>query len=336
MKTRPRLAQIDLLKGLAVLSVIALHGLTAPELHDAWAPFHIGQAVPVFLVVMGMNAARSFRDRREASLRELFSPAYFAGRFDRLVMPFAVVWLASLALGALRGGLHFGPLIAVGVTPLSGPGNYFVTIAFEFVLVFPVLFWAFVRAPVATVAACFAVDAAFELAAPSLFDGAYPFGYDAAILRYLGQIAIGLWIAEHPSPGARANRWILWLAPVSLAYLVLQRFEPDAFGWLRHDFGATTNFIAAPYAGALVLAGLRLLPHRAAPAPVAVVAALGRASWHIFLVQMVWFAVVDDRGLDVLPLHLVGSCTIGYALYHAMSRSRLAAPLATRRPVRAV
>src|SRR3954470_10816728 len=100
MKARPHLAQIDLLKGLAVLSVIALHGVTAEELHDAWAPFTIGQAVPVFLVVMGMNAASSFRDRGGAPLRELFSPAYFAGRFDRLVVPFAVVWLGSLVVGA--------------------------------------------------------------------------------------------------------------------------------------------------------------------------------------------------------------------------------------------
>jgi peptidoglycan/LPS O-acetylase OafA/YrhL len=327
MKTRPRLAQIDLLKGLAVLSVIALHGLTAEELHDAWSPFHFGQAVPVFLVVMGMNGASSFRDRRAAAPRELLSPSYFAGRFDRLVMPFAVVWLASLAVGAVHGGLHFGPLLAVGVTPLSGPGNYFVTIAFEFVLVFPLLFWAFVRAPLATVLGCFALDAAFELAAPSLFSGAFPYGYDAAIPRYLGQIAIGLWIADHPAPGARANRWIVWLAPLSVAYLVLQRFEPDAFSWLRDDFGTTTNFLAAPFAGALVLAGLRFLPRRAARAPVAVVAALGRASWHVFLVQMVWFAAVGDRGLDVLPLHVLGSCAIGYTLFHAMSRSRLAAPI---------
>jgi peptidoglycan/LPS O-acetylase OafA/YrhL len=327
MKTRPRLAQIDLLKGAAVLSVIALHGLTTRGLHDAWAPLHVGQAVPVFLVLMGINAASSFRDRRDSSLRELFSGSYFAGRFDRLFVPFAVVWLASLAIGAARGGLHFGPLIAVGVTPLTGPGNYFVTIAFEFVLVFPILFWAFQRAPRATVIACFAIDAGFELLAPSLFEGAYPYGYDASILRYLGQIAIGLWIASHPRPADRANRWIVVLAPASIAYIVVQQLEPSAFSWLRNDFGATTNFLAAFYAGALVLAGLRFLPRRAVHAPTAAVAALGRASWHVFLVQMIWFAVVHDRGLDVLPLHLLGSCAIGYALFHVMSHSRLAAPI---------
>jgi peptidoglycan/LPS O-acetylase OafA/YrhL len=325
MSSRPRLAQIDLLKGAAILSVIAIHGLTGRELYDAWAPLHFGQAVPVFLVLMALNASRPLRRANGSSLRGLYSREYFAGRVERLLVPFAVVWLASVAIGALAGGLHFGPLIAAGVTPLTGPGNYFVTIAFEFVLVFPALFWAFQRAPRATIAAAFAIAAGFELIAPSVFHGAYPYGYDAAIVRYLGQIALGLWIASHLRLEERANLWIVGLAGISVAYLVAQHLEPGAFSWLRRDFGTTTNFIAAPYAAVMVLAGVRFLPREVRRSPAVALAALGRASWHVFLVQMVWFAVVDARGADVLPLHMLGAGSVGYALYYLMSRSTFVA-----------
>ncbi|HEX8054590.1 MAG TPA: acyltransferase [Thermoleophilaceae bacterium] len=327
MSQPARLAQIDLLKGAAVLGVIALHGLTAHELDDAWEGLHFGQAVPIFLVLMAMNAASSLRRRGDAPLRDLFTRSYFAGRFERLLAPFAVVWVASLVLGlALSEDVGFGPTTAVGVTPLTGPGNYFVTIAFEFVLVFPLLFLAFRRAPLVTIAACFAIDAAFELIAPHVFSGSYPFVYDAAILRYFGQIALGLWIAEHSGLADRRNRWILGLALASVAYLVFEHQSDGGFDWLRHDFGATTNFLAAPYAAALVLLGLRFLPSRETAAPVRVLAAIGRASWHIFLVQMIWFAVVDARGLDAFVLNAGGACAIGYSLYRVM-----ALPAATAR-----
>jgi hypothetical protein len=312
------------------VGVIALHGLTANELHDSWSAFHVGQAVPVFMVLMAMNAASSFyrAHGERPALRDLLSRAYLARRLERLGAPFAVVWLASLAIGAVRGGLDFGPTTLVGVTPLTGPGNYFVSITLEFVLVAPILFWAFRRRPLLTIAACFAVDAAFELVAPHVFEGAYPYEYDAAILRYGGQIALGFWIASQLRAGGVGRRWIpvLALVPISVAYLVAVHEDPGAFDWLRLDFGTTTNFIAAPYAAAIVLAGLRWLPRREDALPVRVLAEVGRASWHVFLVQMIWFTLVDSRGLDAFALNLLGAVSIGYALYRLMALP----PIATR------
>lgn len=317
---RPRSAQIDLIKGAAILSVIALHTLSGSELRAGWSALHIGQAVPVFFVLMGMNAAASLNRRPGSTLRSLYSHGYASGRVERLFVPFAVVWLVSLLLGAAFGGLHFGPLMLTGIFPLAGPGNYFVTIAFEFALVFPALFWMFERAPRATVAGCLLLDMAFELAAPHVhyLAGPAPYGYDASIFRYLGQIALGVWIA---SAAGRGNRWIVCLAPLSVAYLVVQHQRPGWFSWLRDDFGTTTNVLSAFYAAALVLAGLRFLPSRVVRAPAAGLVEVGRASWHIFLVQIVWFFLVTPRGFLTLPLHIAATCTIGYALYYALSRT---------------
>ncbi|HKP88788.1 MAG TPA: acyltransferase [Thermoleophilaceae bacterium] len=318
MNQRSRLAQIDLIKGAAILAVLALHGLTPRQLTDGWAVLHVGQAVPVFFVVMGMNAAASLRRRGTTSVRELYGGGYLAGRAERLLLPFAVVWVIALVAGAIDGGLHFGPLMLAGVLPLAGPGNYFVTIAFEFALVFPALYALFVRAPRATLVGCFAAAAAFELAAPHVGFLTDAYAYDASILRYLAQIGLGVWIALAAGGGRGRTGWIVALAPLSVAYLIALHESPSSFDWLQPGFGISTNFLSAFYAAALVIAGLRLFPARVERAPGVVLAELGKASWHIFLVQVVWFVLDRHRGYDFLPLHVVVTCAVGYALYRAM------------------
>jgi len=318
MGTRGHLVEIDVLKGLAILAVVTLHGAPGNDLWNSWSAFHVGQAVPVFFVVMGLNATRSMRRRAPQGARDAYTRGYFAGRAERLLAPFAVLWLTALAAGAIGGGLHVGPLAAVGVLPLAGPGNYFVTIAFEFALVFPALSLGFRAAPRATVALCFAASASFELAAPHVFHGADPYLYDASILRYAGPIALGMWIASDTRLSSPRNRWALGLSAASIAYLVAYHLRPGAFSWLRDDFGTTTNFIACFYALLLVLLALRYLP-RLGP-----LAALGRASWHIFLVQIVWFALVPPRSLAALPLHVAGASALGYALYRVMATEPVA------------
>lgn len=325
---RPRLAQIDLLKAAAIVSVIVLHGLTPGRLYDAWAVFHVGQAVPVFFVVMGINAVLSpWAVRGASSLRRLYTRAYMAGRIERLLVPFAVIWIVSLISGAFHGGLHFGPSLATGNLPLSGPGNYFIPIAIEFALLFPLIWWCFDRSPVATVVACFVLDVGFELGARHIsFPGdPQPYLYDAAIFRYLAQIALGLWIGAHLRGLRRDVRWIVALAPISVAYLALLHEHPDAFtSWLRPGFGISTNFLSSFWAAALVLAGLRLLPQTEHGVVTRAAAALGRASWHVFLVQILWFSLVRDRAPGMLPVHLAATCGIGYVFFLLTTRPPLA------------
>jgi peptidoglycan/LPS O-acetylase OafA/YrhL len=328
MTPRSRLAQIDLIKGAAILSVIALHGLAARYLRDSWAVFHVGQAVPVFFVVMGMNAVLSSWAVRGEPLRKLYSRAYLAGRVERLLVPFAVIWIASVIAGVLHGGMHFGPALATGALPLSGPGNYFVPIAIEFALLFPLLWWCFDRRPVATVVACFCLDAGFELLARHIHFPAdpAPYLYDTAIFRYLAQIALGLWIGAQLRGDRSRAGWIAALAPISAAYLAVLHERSATFtSWLRFGFGISTNFLSSFWAATLVLAGLRFLPRTETAAPARFVGALGRASWHIFLVQILWFNLVRDRSLTALPMHFAANCAIGYLFHRVMTHPPVAA-----------
>src|ERR1700739_2353169 len=141
-----RIRQIDVLKGLAILGVMVQHAFTGRALYESWDTLHVGQAVPVFFVIMGLNAARSLGRNREAALGELYSRRYLTGRLRRLIAPLVWIWLLAAVVALAVGKFHVGPLALLGALPMSSaPGNYFVTITVEFALLFPALFFCFVR-----------------------------------------------------------------------------------------------------------------------------------------------------------------------------------------------
>ena len=65
------MAQVDVLKGAAILAVLLLHGLPLDAIQSAPALFTIGQAVPVFVVLMGLNATTSLWPRIESGVGAL-------------------------------------------------------------------------------------------------------------------------------------------------------------------------------------------------------------------------------------------------------------------------
>jgi len=331
---------IDVVKGLAIVSVICLHTLSAGTLHRIGALYFIWQAVPVFIFVMGVNAARSFQRRGRRTLRELYSWDYLASRVDRVFVPFVLAFLATSLIGALTAE-HRSPAtllseLVTGQLPIGGPGNYFITLLFQLTLVFPLIYWGLRRQSLVTVIACLAIDATFEVLAPHiglLKSDAYL--YEAGMPRYLFLVALGGAVASMPA--RRLGRaWWMWCGTlVGVAFLTLAQFDASAIpfglpGWENSDFAA------AFYPATLVLVAIVALPRLASSALSRGLAVLGRASYHIFLVQIIWFGL-GVWGMDSLPA-LLGNLAVasltGLVFYLVMERApvpRLASLVARRR-----
>jgi peptidoglycan/LPS O-acetylase OafA/YrhL len=280
--------QVDLLKAIAIVSVILIHTVSSAVLTNRWAAFHFWQAVPVFVVLMGLNATQS------AQRRGVHWRRYYSTRLRRL-RPVGIVALLAVVGGLLNGRGDFRLLNLAGWLPLYGPGNYYVVLAVEFVLLFPLIWWFFRRWPGWTVAALCTIELAYHLAiqASGVLDGPHAqdagFIYASTMLHWLGAIALGMWIAADPRISARRNIWVLVAAAGSIAYL-----------WVFCESGGQTTVLpvhqtlmAFPYAALLVMLGIRFLPATArGPLGPAVrgAAAVGQASLHIFLVQMLYFS----------------------------------------------
>jgi peptidoglycan/LPS O-acetylase OafA/YrhL len=330
-----RSSAIDIVKGLAIVSVICLHTLSTSTLHQIGALFHIWQAVPVFVFVMGLNGASSLRRRGRHSLSELYSREYLASRFDRVFVPFLLAFIGTVLVEALMHTEHRGPAtlladLLTGELPIGGPGNYFITLTFQFVLVFPLVYWGLRRWRLATVLLCLAISATFELLAPHVgFLDSDPYLYEACLARYLFVIALGGALSGIPARRLLGSWWLWCGALISTAYLMLAQIDPSAIpfgvkGWENSDFAA------AFYPALLVLLGMVALPSLAAAALARGTAELGRASYHIFLLQIIWFglAVWGVHSWQALPRNLAVTLIAGLAFYRAMSVMPL--PSATR------
>lgn len=308
-----KLGQIDILKGLAALAVVATHSYKADELVSTWAVLHIWQAVPVFIIILGVTSALSFS--RRAGVARL-SPDYIRRRAVRILGPFIIVWLLAALIGRARGQLNLGLETLALKLPYGGPGNYFVPVVVILLLLAPVMYTAYRRAPVLTLCAAFAVDLTFELGAGaiSLFTE-QPYLHSIVALRYLAAFTLGFFLVDE-----RVRPRVKWSvlavgAMGSLAYLVVGNLglanPPFVTAW------GTQNVLAVFYPALLVAGGLAVLPKNPHGVVFEGLAAIGTASYHIFLMQMIFFLLVGQGNSKLVVVSLVVCTFMGVGFYVA-------------------
>jgi len=284
-----------------------------PEWHRKYCSvFHVQQAVPVFFVLLGLNTGLSFRYKQLSAFKKLYSISYFKSRFKRIGLPFIAIFLLSLAIGFFKSEISVGYSTLMGVLPYSGPGNYFITALFQFLVLFPAIYWLYVRKPKLAVTACFSLDLAFELTAPhiSLFMH-NDYLYSSSIFRYLSAIALGLWLSEDYDLHSRRNRFIWGGAMLSIGYIVTSWWPNPPFtsmwGW------RTENVFSFFYPAILVLISIKYLPDTRGRA-VNSLGYIGNASFHIFLVQIIYFKVMPV-GFKSIFLNLFVCVAIGIMFF---------------------
>jgi len=299
----PRLGQVDLLKGLAIVCVLVQHCLTMPMLDQSWYLLHIGQAVPLFMVLMGYNARRSAQAAKRPA--PLYSGTYFRKYFRRILYPFgfilagnlAFAWLDSLVYGRAAPQLDYS--LFLGRLPAEGVGNYFVPVLFQFILVFPLLNrWCDKHLP-SFVWGCLALDVAFELLCRDLplRQPTAAFLYTGCLLRYLFAVALGVWLANaRPDGRLTAGEW----AGVAVSFGFLLAWYATSGSWYPFNpLGGGISCLIAGYPLGLAALGLRLLPVTPRRPAGRLIAAFGQNSYHIYLVQMLYFISIY-RFLDLL------------------------------------
>ena len=310
-----RLQQIDVLKGLAVLSVVATHSLTAAKLVDSWAVLHIWQAVPLFVVILAANASMSFDRRRAEGAGRLFTVDYIVSRAVRILAPFALIWLLAWIVGRDKAALQFGAESWLLQLPYPGPGNYYVPLVVVLLLLAPLLYVSYRKSRWLTLGALIALDLVFELLAARipLFES-HPFVYSVAFPRYLAAFALGFLVADSRLRW-RVRATVLGAGMLaSLAYL----YVGNSGSWSPPFVPAwrTQNVLAAFYPAALAALGMRLLPQRSTRAPLVGLAWVGRASYHVYLVQMLYFMLVPrSRTALMIVVNVVLCAFAGLGFY---------------------
>ncbi|MFZ3385362.1 MAG: acyltransferase family protein, partial [Candidatus Methanoperedens sp.] len=99
--------QIDLLKGVAIISVIIQHSVTKNQLSQTLSQFHIWQAIPIFFIVMGFTSMIYF-SQKKINIMSFDWSNYLAGRYTRILIPYLIIFFISLLYGIYHNKYYFG------------------------------------------------------------------------------------------------------------------------------------------------------------------------------------------------------------------------------------
>lgn len=284
--------QIDILKGLAIISVIILHTIPSNMVKTPFSILTIYQAVPIFFVLMGTNAFMSFKRRNYKSIAPIY-PEYLRNRFKRILYPLLLVWILSLITCIIfNKDLYIGIFTIIGYLPLTGPGNYFISILLQFVLIFPVLYKLYRYNPRYLLLTSFIFNFVFEILSiqtPFLSNNSYV--YKSCILRYLFLLVLGMWMVDNFEPesvkSVIKNKMVLIGSVMSFIYILLV----SAFSWYFPYFQTPwqpQTILSFFYPLILCVFGLKYLPS-AGNSFWNIISLIGKASYHIFLLQIIFF-----------------------------------------------
>jgi len=270
-------------------------------------------SIPVFLVILGFNMGRSLQRSEAQILRELYSWSYFKSKILRYIVPFLVLYAVSTFIGLFMYGFDITAMwdgqyypkhgfihLFLGFLPFWGPGNWFLPLLFQSILIFPLLYWAFTKKPVITLILCFAVEITLQLTLFFLIGDitSYEQGYIVTIfmtsvLFYLPSIGLGMWFSSGYKLNDKHNFFMWILYPISLAFITAHQFfsfriRVDGTPLLRGDY----HFLIVPYSAFLFLLAIKFLPQNPDGPLSRGISLISKSTYHILLTQILGYGMI--------------------------------------------
>lgn len=288
--------EIDFIKSVAIVAVIILHTLPAKMLYTIFAPFHIWHAVPIFLVVAGMNSTLSSSRRGAFVLSSEYSADRFIKYFQRILLPFLIVWLFEVLVLVCTKKVTIGKVIYTFFAGGMGPGSYFTPIFIQHLLVFPLILWLknklcmynrYVNVISFFLTALLLEWLCIVLSVPEWL-------YRLLYVRYLFAAFLGSYMV---TPGLKGGT-ALFLTVLGIIYIACLSYGACSLAIIYPSWG----FQHAPayfYTIFLVICLWHIYPFLQWLDGIIMI--IGKASYHIFLLQMVWFKMAAHAVQNFIP-----------------------------------
>lgn len=209
-KTPARIDFTTATKAFAICLVVFTHAdWTEADRLCPIFPFVVSAAVPLFMMVSGLNYARSYQRRGMQTLSAMYDSSVIRRRIQTLLLPFIPIFLLEIPLAVLRNHLGYS---AIDLTPAGllagfvsggwGPGGYYLPVMIQVIVVYPLLFCLVRRfgwgAFAGVAVGCFALDC--TQTALGLPGGIWRL----LCIRYLPYLAFGALLALRADSSSKA------------------------------------------------------------------------------------------------------------------------------------
>lgn len=308
---------VDVLKGICIIFIIITHfSWESWERIRYFFPFYIDMAVPVFMILSGYVYNFSYRKRNINNIGEAYALSNIVDKIIRYTLPFLLIYLFEICYLYFKGSITLS-LSSIFVLCLDffagggGKGSYYYPVMMQFIFIFPIIFFIIKKYDFKGVIICGIVNALYELLKSSYHMNEEC--YRLLVFRYILVIAVGCYFAWGKST---KKSYSLLSFFVGLLFIILYSYINYAPKVIIYWTG--TSFVACLY----IIPIVKLLLQRYNEIKSPFVEVLGKASYNIFLVQMVWyrffFSIVEgnaDRPMQLI-ISIIVCCSIGVLYYY--------------------
>ncbi|MBR1423116.1 MAG: acyltransferase [Ruminococcus sp.] len=271
---------VDVLKGIAIIFVLFTHYEWTPEQRKIFIfPYVINMSIPIFMIISGYVYSLSQSKKEIHHLEDAYDKSILINRFIRYSVPLLVLIIWELldphfSISA-RPPLH---LLKWGIDGTYGKGNYYYPVLLQLVIVFPIIYYIIETNKEKGLLICFVLNAMYELLVWAY--GMNTECYRLLVFRYIFLIAAGAFAFNKYRIGVFKSILFTILGALFIYFITYQKYNTKI---LNSDW-ASTSFIASLVIVPIMIWILQNVNLHFWPLEF-----IGKASYHIFLVQMVYY-----------------------------------------------
>lgn len=275
---------LDFLKGILIIFIVVTHYKWTPQQRlDFLFPFWIEMAVPFFLLISGYFHALSYQKNNVECFSQAYRASSVLSKLVRYSVPVLIVIIVELYL--IKRKLTFWQLLQCFLQGGYGPGSYYFPILYELIFVFPIIFFVIKKYSLFGLGLCGFLNLIFEL-----FIWAFNVPqtvYRLLIFRYIFIIAGGCYLFLNHEK--REKTFVSVVAcMIGAIFIYISRYQGFAIPIINRDWAVTS------YMGSLFLIPIAFFIIRNYDGirrkALCSLEILGKASYDIFLVQMVYYS----------------------------------------------
>ena len=306
---------LDSLKALAIIFVITTHfSISRADRLMLGFPFWIVMAVPIFMFVSGFVNAASMSKKGISTFSDCYSKRAMVGKLVRFLVPFLLIAAAEIFLSdkivlkSLDDGIRFF------FQGAKGPGGYYVMLMVQFMFMCPAIYFVMKKNPKKGIIIAFIFTLLYEIFC-SVNNVSYTF-YTQLILRYVFIIAFGTFLCLNTEKVS--IWWYIASFILGTAYIIAHDYFGYASPVIR--MWQTTSLYGVLYLVPVLALIMRFLSQVRIPP----LEWIGKRTYSIFLVQMVYYFCFDKQMAQLIPntfLHYIVNlaiCIGGGALYYLL------------------
>ena len=271
---------IDFLKMTAIIAVILLHSMTIGMRNMIGGPYHILQAVPLFIMISGYNSMNSVT-RQSLDYKQQYRFDLLSKKFQRLLQPFTLIFIVEMALLQLVGQLRISGVPLAYIKGGFGPGSYYVPLMIQLTLLVPILIEFVRRFPKGTlfiVTVC-SLGLEFFFWKIHLQNEIYR----QLLIRYILPLTLGVYAALY-----REKIRYIWILLAGCSLVYISGVEYLYWTSFAQVDWRSQNTLAFFYPFALFLLVIERMRFREGLFSRLTVL-VGKSSYHIYLIQMLYF-----------------------------------------------